>query len=131
MFNYVKKGDILLVIILFLMSIALLFFIYRPSKANVEVYASIQLDGNKIRTVDLSSENAGETIRIDSEYGYNVFEIGDNKIRSIDADCKEKIHIKQGWISKPGQTLVCLPHRLVVEIKSLDANSSEIDHINF
>ena len=42
----------------------------------------------------------------------------------IDADCRDKICIKSGFISKPGQLSVCLPHKLMVEIKSNDTEKN-------
>ena len=33
-----------------------------------------------------------------------------------DADCPDKICINMGTIRKKGQTIICLPHKLVVEI---------------
>lgn len=131
MFKYVKKGDLLVIVLLFLGSI---FFAYglRPGGSEgSRTYASIQLEGKEVRRVDFSQDMVGEKIRIESPYGYNVFEVGDGKIRSIKSDCKEKVHIKQGWISQPGQTLVCLPHRLVVEIKTDEVLDGQIDHINY
>lgn len=125
-----KKGDFVVVLLLLISSIIFLFFLSNTSNNNHNIYASIQLDGKEIRRVDFNSNEIGEKIRIDSKYGYNILEVGDKKIRSIESDCKEKIHIKQGWISKPGQVLVCLPHKLVVEIKT-DDEQVEIDHINF
>lgn len=130
MLNYIKKGDIFVAILLLLISFSLVIFINRPRENSGDLYASIQLDGKEIETVELSKENSGETIRIDSAYGYNILEVGDGRIRAIESDCDEKIHIKQGWISNPGQTLICLPHRLVVEVNAED-EQTKIDHINF
>lgn len=126
-----KKGDFVVVLLLLISSIGSLFFINNRPSNYQNVYVSIQQDGKEIRKIEFDSVKSGEKIRIDSKYGYNVLEIGDKKIRSIESDCQEKIHIKQGWISKPGQVLVCLPHKLVVEIKTDGDEQVEIDHINF
>ena len=37
-----------------------------------------------------------------------------------EANCPDKLCIHQGKISKNGETIVCLPHGLIVEIKSDD-----------
>ena len=50
-------------------------------------------------------------------FGENVLEIKDKAIRVTEADCKDKWCMHQGAISRAGQTLACLPHRLTVTIE--------------
>jgi len=38
-----------------------------------------------------------------------------------DADCPDRLCVKQRAISKQGETIVCLPHRLIVKIEGGDA----------
>ena len=44
-----------------------------------------------------------------------------------DADCPDKLCVKTGRISKTGETIVCLPHRVVVEIIGAAADDSGVD----
>ena len=76
----------------------------------------------------LSNHKGTDTFTINTKYGYNIIEVRDNKIAVIDADCPDKIDVKMGFIEKPGETLVCLPHRLIVEIKG-DYSEDEEDII--
>ncbi|MFR4337598.1 MAG: NusG domain II-containing protein [Lachnospira pectinoschiza] len=46
-----------------------------------------------------------------------------------DADCPDKLCVKTGMISKTGETIVCLPHRVVVEIIGAAADDSGVDSI--
>ena len=39
-----------------------------------------------------------------------------------DADCPDKVCVKTGKIKNPGQTIVCLPHRTVIEITGDNAD---------
>ena len=34
----------------------------------------------------------------------------------IDADCSDKLCLEQGYISKPGESIVCLPHRVMIQV---------------
>ena len=72
----------------------------------------------------------GKTIPIKTKYGYNLIEIGDEKVRVIEADCPDKLDVKQGYISKPGETIVCLPNRLIIEIKG-ENGENEIDYLSY
>lgn len=125
-----KIGDKILIVALVILSIALTFFINRNSILSDNAYVSVQVDGNEIKKIQLADNLIGETYRIETDHGYNIIEIGDRRVRVIEADCKDKIDVKQGWISKPGETLVCLPHKLVIEIINED-EPDDIDHINY
>ena len=47
----------------------------------------------------------------------NTLVIKDGKAYISEANCPDKICVAHREISKTGETIVCLPHRLVVEIK--------------
>lgn len=75
----------------------------------------IKVDGNIIRECDIGRD---ETIEV-SGYngGHNTVIIKDGQVSVIDADCPDKVCVDTGMINAPGQTIVCLPHRVVVEIR--------------
>ena len=56
------------------------------------------------------------TITVTSDLGTNVIEVKDGRVRAKEADCPNQDCVHQGWISKPGQQIVCLPHKLTVDI---------------
>ena len=43
------------------------------------------------------------------------------------ADCPDKLCVKQKAISKKGESIVCLPHKLVVQVT--DGSAAEVDAI--
>jgi hypothetical protein len=49
------------------------------------------------------------------------------QISIIEAPCRHKICIKMGKISKAGETLICVPNRIVIQI--LGNNSNSLDGI--
>lgn len=59
-------------------------------------------------------------IEIDED-GRNTVVIEDGSVYMKDADCPDKYCEKQGKISTAGDSIICLPHRLSVEIRSDDA----------
>ncbi|MBE7047211.1 MAG: NusG domain II-containing protein [Ruminococcaceae bacterium] len=76
----------------------------------------IKVNGEEIRRIDLSSVLEDETIVIDNEYGENHILVTKNGVSVIYSDCLQKVEMTDEPIYKPGQSLVCLPHRLVIEI---------------
>lgn len=46
-----------------------------------------------------------------------TIEIKDNKIRVLTSDCPDKICMHKGYISNTGESIVCMPNKLIIEIK--------------
>lgn len=62
------------------------------------------------------SINKDKIIDIKTSKGRNVINIHNGYVEMEEADCPDKYCIKQGKIKNTGQTIVCLPHKVVVEI---------------
>lgn len=120
------KGLIIFVVILTLISLA---YINKQAFSNSNKYISIQVNGKEVKKIIFDKNLVGNTIPIESEFGYNLIEIGDEEVRVIEASCPDKIDVKQGYISRVGETIVCLPNKMVIEIKGMDKDT-EIDIIN-
>jgi len=71
---------------------------------NNELYGSYSLFEN--REIDIVTENGSNSVVIDNGKAYMA-----------SADCRDKICVNHSRISKIGDTIVCLPHKVVVEIK--------------
>ena len=124
------KADKILIVIVVLLSFASLGYINRQGLTDEDTYVSIQYNGEEIRKVIFDRQIVGTTIPIETELGYNLIEIGDERVRVLEADCPDQIDVEQGWISRKGETLICLPNKLVVELKGL-STSDEVDIINY
>lgn len=123
------KGDKFLIVFVIILAIVSTLFIRRQAFSSTGKYISVQVNGKEIKKIIFDSKIIGNTIPIQSEYGYNLILIGDEEVRVIEADCPDKIDVKQGYISRIGETIVCLPNKMVVEIKGLDKDT-EIDIMN-
>ena len=56
------------------------------------------------------------TITVTTDLGTNAIEVKDGRVRAEEANCPNQDCVHQGWIGKPGQQIVCLPHKLTVDI---------------
>lgn len=59
--------------------------------------------------------------------GHNLLVIENGEAWIEDADCPDGLCVKTGRISRTGQSIVCLPHRLVVEIEGDEVSGNDID----
>jgi hypothetical protein len=86
-------------------------------------------EGRLCKKLPLSKDLRKETFSIDNELGKNIIEIKNGEVRIIDADCPDKMCVKAYAISKLGQSLICLPHKLVVRI--IGEGKQETDEVSF
>ena len=56
------------------------------------------------------------TKTITTNLGTNVIEIKDGRVHVEEANCPNQDCVHQGWIDAAGQQIVCLPHKLTVDI---------------
>lgn len=79
--------------------------------------AEVWLDGEVIYTIDLDAVTIPYDITVESEYGMNVIHVEHGAISVTEADCPDHICVDQGAISDSYIPIVCMPHRLVIEIE--------------
>lgn len=60
---------------------------------------------------------------------YNIIEVDGTRIRDKEDNSPDQIAVQTGWISQPGQTSICLPHGLMIEIVSTEPANSDNDTI--
>lgn len=113
----------LLLILLSFAPIAV-FSINRVNEAPTQ-QAILSVDGKEIKSFDLNDEKQSYTYRYtDPDGDYNLIEIKGTKIRIKDANCGDQICVRRGWIDQSGETIVCLPHKLLIEVKASDGGET-------
>lgn len=114
----IKKWDIAIIILLVVLSFIpeLIFGVILKNDYNSK-YAQITVNGKVYKNIPLSSHKGEEIIEVKTESGINIVSVKDDTIAIIEADCPDKVCMQPGYIDKVGEHLVCLPHRVMVEIK--------------
>lgn len=126
-----KKLDYLLIIIY--ISISLVFGWYFSNEntyiASNGTVLEIFSENNLYATYDLPVKEPIK-LRIDSQYGYNIVIIEDNEASILESDCRDQVCVKEGAIDSPGEMIVCLPNKLVVQIIG-KKGENEIDGVSY
>ena len=124
-----KKIDIVIIVFLIVFSFIPHFIFSKTLSENyTSTYASIKVSGKFYNNIPLSSFKGEKNLLSQTSHGKNTILVKDNTIQILDADCKDELCVKQGIISKVGENLICLPHKLIIEIKG-DENDSSSDMI--
>ncbi len=108
-----KNDLILLVVLLAVAALGFYFFYFRNRPQGDQV--QITIDGTVYGTYSLSKE---QEIQIPDVSGAttNVLSIKDGKAKMIEANCPDKLCEYQNAISKSGESIICLPNKVVVTV---------------
>lgn len=122
----IKKMDIVIIAVLILLSFTPhLIFFKTSQKSSKNNYAIIKVDGKIHKKIDLSKVKKSEKVNLNLPNGKNTLLIKNNSIQMKSANCNDALCVKQGNISKVGQTIICLPHKLIIEIKGDELDSKD------
>ncbi len=110
--NKKLKNDIILVVAI--VALASTGLILTNALKKEGKYAVVKINGKATCSYSLS-ENRRETLSYERNFE-NILVIKDGETFIESANCKDKICVEHRKIKNSGESIVCLPHRLVVEI---------------
>ena len=115
-----KKMDLILILTVVVLALGgfLLYSIIGQKEAGRVV---VEVDGEVFGEYEL---NENQEVLINET---NILMIENGEANMYEANCPDQICVKHVPISKNGETIVCLPNKVVVTIK--EATSSELDAV--
>jgi hypothetical protein len=116
----------------------LLFFIFIAAAALIAALPLVRSsDGAPMVRIIAQGELAGiypldsdNEIEIERDGHRNVVVIKDNTVHMDYSDCKNQVCVNTGKISKAGETIVCLPNYVIVEIVSSEEGGEDDEAID-
>ncbi len=113
-----------LILILVVAAIALAIFLPKHfQKADGNVTAIITRNGTVIQKIDLSKVKKPYTISLES-HPRTWVTVTPGSIYYSKAECKDKICVRTGKLTKPGDTAACLPSKTLIRLVSNGKNVS-------
>lgn len=125
--KYIRKADIILFILLVTAGLAVTAALAMSHsggdtviiQSGGDLYATYSLFED--RTIEVpapGSAKAADQSGSGHKYTkYNIVVIKDGKVSVTEASCKNQVCVRHGEISRSGESIVCLPNRLVVRIE--------------
>ena len=78
---------------------------------------TVSVDGKRVATYPLSEDRQVELSTGTHGEGRNVLRIQDGKADILEASCPDGICVDHHPISREGESIICLPNRMVVTIQ--------------
>ena len=115
------RNDIILIsaILFIVLTAALGLFLFRKAGDTV----TVTVDGRLFGEYSLSENR---TVEIKNGNGYNLLVIEDGKAYVKEASCPDGICSSHRPVSSDGESIICLPNKVVVEIHAKSQNEPDI-----
>lgn len=108
----ITRGDLYLILIILITGLILFLMIQISSKSGQCLY--VYYAQKLVTTVQL---NKNENLNIQGDLGISQIVIRDGQVWMEKSPCPQKICIHMGKITHHGQSIVCIPNRIVLLIK--------------
>lgn len=106
----------LIITLLFLISIFLLLFNYTKKEA---IILKVYVQNKEMIKKKIAELREAEKLEVKGVLGVSIFEYVKGKgVRMIASPCPDKICIKQGFIKRLGESIVCLPNRVIISLEA-------------
>ena len=109
-----RRLDIIILIVLIVIAIGSWIAVTVLFDVNGD-YVEVIVDNHVQKVISLNDD--GEYQVDDGEYS-NIITIKNREVYMKKSDCPDQICVKQGKIKKQGESIICLPHKLVIRIAS-------------
>ena len=108
-----NKKDLLFIAAI-LLAAGLAFLFFRPQPSESLSRAEISVDGETAMELDLSED---QVLTVDGAGGgYNRIQVRDGAVSVLEASCPDKVCVHTGTVRYPGETIVCLPNRMIITV---------------
>lgn len=113
-----KKADYILMVGILIFGLLFTIFYRRIFVADADAsVVYVYVDNTLYESIPLENNGVYE---IKSEDGNNQITIDNGQVYVSESDCDGRDCVKMGRISKSGETICCLPHKLIIKIKASD-----------
>ena len=118
------RNDVILAAVIFIIAVAGLLFINGTKVKGNRVV--VKVNGIETQSYSLSENTEFEIKTGENDKNHNTVVIENGKVRVTEADCPDGICKDYRPISYVGQTIICLPHKVVIEIVG-DSTDMDLD----
>jgi len=123
----VTKYDKILIVIVVVISLFGMYLVKEKALNYNKKYVEIIVDGNEHSKYVLD-DKIDKEIKVEVDEGYNIIHIHDGQVIVEESNCDNQLCVRKGVIEEPGELIVCLPHKVVVQITG---THEDLDSISY
>ena len=120
-----KKADLIIIGVVAIIVGIIVFFLYFVGGESGQ-YVQVEIDEKIVDTIKLDEDFEKEYKNGEDS---NKLEIKDGKATMISANCPDGICVNHKPIYRNGESIICLPHKMVVTVTGDSPTDDEIDAV--
>ncbi|SMC71811.1 NusG domain II-containing protein [Papillibacter cinnamivorans] len=121
------RWDVVLAAAILLAAAVTGYLLYGNTGKSESLTAVVTRNGEEIARIPLDELEEPMELSVEGEYT-NIIRAERGRVCIIDSTCPGRDCVHQGWISRPGQHLICLPNHVTVTIEG--SSSSGVDAVS-
>ncbi len=121
-----KKKDIIIIALALVLAGAL-YLVSQAAGGKDASVVVVTIDGKEVLRRPLAMEDSYEIRQDDGSV--NVITVKDGAVYMSEANCRDGLCLRQGKMKNAAKTIVCLPHKLVVQLEGETAQDEDLDVI--
>ena len=119
-----KKWDIVVAAVVLVLSVLVAVGFYGPKLGQSDhLSAVISVGGEETERIDLDRLSEETLLTVEGEYTLSVLLTRDGAAVT-DSDCPTQDCVHTGHISRPGQSIVCLPGQVVIHLEGASSDDA-------
>jgi hypothetical protein len=107
--------DLLVTALILVVAAVLSLYLFKTVGDSSSRIAVVEQNGKIIQEIDLDSLKEKTEVDLSGEYA-TIILAENGKVCIGSSTCRDQVCVKTGWLTKIGQSSVCLPNRVVVRI---------------
>lgn len=136
--NYIRKADIVLLIVLIITGLAASAFLAMSHtggdtviiESDGKLYASYSLFEDRTIVVPAPGSTKSHSDSSHMYTKYNTVVIKNGRVSVTEATCKNQVCVRHSEISRSGESIVCLPNKLMVRIEGGSSEGGGYDSVS-
>lgn len=128
----IKAGDVIIVIFLVISVVVSSGWYWFGENMQNERVVIVEVEGELVKELEFPPEGEEKNVTVDVPKGEATIELQDNRVRvrrMPTETCPRGICADTGWISHTGETIACVPNRMIVFIQASETTEREIDGV--
>jgi hypothetical protein len=122
------RGDAIIIACAVALALILWAGFYAFPRNAAELTAVVRVDGKQVADLPVTGQNLSQK-QVNIPGGVATISYGQGKVRVEPLDdhtCPNGICWKTGWVSRAGQSIVCVPNRMTI---TLEGSTGEVDSV--
>ena len=124
-----RRGDFVVIALIICVALGVLAYSrsFLMADTEGEKAVSVRVEGKEVKRIPLVPGTKHGHVTVDTPWGHNLIGYDGEGAWMEESTCPDKICLHMAKITRPGEMIVCLPHRLSLEVEAENSSDEGLD----